>query len=132
LYLSAKPNIKVKGNIYKLDCHNWAIYPDEKIGFKVIYPDEEIDCDDVWIIIKEGDKVVFKFKGEDTTDKNFKFIIPCVAGENKDRVNLVINLKPESQDIFEKGEEESEKEEGSPESSDEQGESPIVDTGDKK
>lgn len=121
LYLSAKPNIKVKGNTYKLDFHNWAISPDEKIV-----------CDDVWIIIKEEDKVVFKFKGEDTTDKNFEFVIPCVAGENKDRVNLVINLKPEPKDIFEKGEEESEKNEDNPESSDKKDESSIVDTGDKK
>lgn len=117
LYLSAKPNIKVKGNTYKLDFHNWAISPDEKIV-----------CDDVWIIIKEEDKVVFKFKGEDTTDKNFEFVIPCVVGEKKDRVNLVINLKPEPKDIFEKGEEESEKTEGNPESSDEQDKSPIFDT----
>ena len=121
LYLSAKPYIKVKGNTYKLDFHNWAISPDEKIV-----------CDDVWIIKKEGDKVVFKFKGEDTTDKNFEFVIPCVAGEKKERVNLVINLKPESKDTFEKGEEESGKKEGNPESSDNNGESSIVDTDNTK
>ena len=123
LYLSSEPYIQMPGdkNYHKVELPKLALRNAE-----FNYNQEE------WTVKKDDKKVQFQFKCDTTSDKNFEFVIPCVVGEKKEQVNLVIKLIPASEDIVEKGGEKPEKKEGNPEFSDNNGESSIVDTDNTK